>query len=169
MSDISEHKPQIAFISHLSDCCKNLMRRYIGKAFRIMPGKHSVKLSYCWCHCHYKVNVNATKGSPVKVMVWWEQQVFKPISDELEVSMKGNGSSGVICYFKAPLQILDIKVLTFRCNLNGYKKKMIFSQACQCWEKNTQQWGRCVMSEIANENTANIWPSIVGSCKYSRK
>lgn len=41
--------------------------------------------------------------------------------------MKGNGSSGVICYFKAPLQILDIKVLTFRCNLNGYKKNDIFT------------------------------------------
>lgn len=45
----------------------------------------------------------------------------------MEVSMKGNGSSGVICYFKAPLQILDIKVLTFRCNLNGYKKNDFFT------------------------------------------
>ena len=48
--------------------------------------------------------------------------MFRPISDELEVSRKGNGSVVVIYYFKGPLQTADIKVLAFGCNLSGHKK-----------------------------------------------
>lgn len=99
-----------------------------GKALRIAAGEHLIKLSChgcCWC---YKGSSDTTQGSSVKRMAWQEQELLKPISEELEVS--ACRSNGLFHRFTA--DVVDIEVLTFEYNLSGHKKVWAFQKACQC-------------------------------------